>query len=289
MVTSIPRHDFPTEETAEAIAARAQSTNRVIARLEGSEMAGSRALSSTLTVAKSYCATDPEATKFETWEAWVTAMQVGSALFAAGTALEGPVPSRIGVDGEVKNLPATGPKPYLHAGAWLTSFYLAVICRENQRLEQLAQVPVSFLRASGAVFDEFIYDWVEALQSFWAGRAEDMWNKLVAAAKGTAPETIGNTDTELVLKILYPPINLFDRYQRVDTAQFNEALVDALTWHKQYWTADEARSLSSDGLVALAPLALACLARDGGFPIEVESEYLPKELLEFGWAGEVDA
>lgn len=40
---------------------------------------------------------------------------------------------------------------------------------------------------------------------------------------------------------------------------------------------------------ALGPLAIACMARDAGMPIEVQSEYLPKELLEFGWVGEVDA
>ncbi|MET9478993.1 immunity 49 family protein [Streptomyces sp. NPDC006638] len=41
-----------------------------------------------------------------------------------------------------------------------------------------------------------------------------------------------------------------------------------------------------DGSFALGPLAIACLAYDGGFRIEVESEYLPKHLLERGWLGE---
>lgn len=43
--------------------------------------------------------------------------------------------------------------------------------------------------------------------------------------------------------------------------------------------------MSSEGLVSLGPLAIACLARDAGFPIEVESEYLPKALLDFAWTG----
>ncbi|MGA5166236.1 Imm49 family immunity protein [Streptomyces lavendulocolor] len=38
--------------------------------------------------------------------------------------------------------------------------------------------------------------------------------------------------------------------------------------------------------LALGPLAIACLAYDAGFPIEVESEYLPKHLLTHGWLGE---
>ena len=112
-------------------------------------------------MAKWHCLTDPEAAKLETWEAWVTAMQVGCALFDSATATEGPVPCRIGSAGEVKNVPATGPTPYTHAGAWLTSVFLATICRENDRLDRLMRVPVSFLRESvpgGAVFDDYVYD-----------------------------------------------------------------------------------------------------------------------------------
>ncbi|WP_406730541.1 immunity 49 family protein [Streptomyces sp. NBC_01794] len=250
-------------------------------------MSRSRALDSALTVANSYCAIDPEASKFETWEAWATAMQVGSALFDAAMATEGPVPCTVGSRGEVKNLPATGPTSYTHAGTWVTSCYLAVICRDNARLERLMQVPVSLLRESGAVFDEYIYSWVEALQSLFFGR-EDVSEKLEAAFHGTDPDVVRVADKETTLKLLYPPINLFYRYVKRDAAEFNEALFEALTWHKEYWTANEARSLSSDGLVALGPLALACMAHDYDFPIEVESEYLPKHLLTRSWVGEYD-
>ncbi|WP_240499260.1 immunity 49 family protein [Streptomyces prasinus] len=291
MITSVPCHDFRTDNAAEAMAPLIDGTRRVLDRLERPEMSRRRALSSTLTMAKWRCLTDPEAAGLETWEAWVTAMQVGSALFDSATAAEGPVPCRIGSAGEVKNLPATGPTPYTHAGAWLTSVYLATICRENDRLDRLMQVPVSFLRASvpeGAVLDDHVYDWVEALQSYWAGRATEMWDKLVSAVKGTDPEREGVTDKETMLKILYPPLELFHRFQLREIDQFNTALVDAATGHKQFWAGDPARALSGDGLVALAPLALACMAYDNEFPVKVESEYLPKHLLRRSWVGEFE-
>lgn len=287
MVTRIPRHDFRTGDVGEAIAPIVKSAEEVLGELETSEFDRFDALDYTLTVAKWRCLTDPTAETFATWEAWVTAMQVGCALFDAGMATEGPVARRIGVDGEVKSLPATGPQEYLHAGNWLTTYYLAAICRENDRLNRLAQVPVSFLRASGVEFDEYIYAWVETLQNAWLRRRE-MWDTLVTAVNGTAPEAAQVASQELMLKILYPPLELFHRYQRQDAAQFNAALVDALTWHKEYWTADETRSLNGDGLVALGSLAIACMAHDAGMPIEVDSEYLPKELLQFGWVGEVE-
>ncbi|MFC5721991.1 immunity 49 family protein [Streptomyces gamaensis] len=287
MGTRIHRHGFRTDNEAEAMAPIVKSTKEVLDEIETSEFDRFDALGYALTTAKWSCLTDPEAAELTTWEAWVTAMQVGSALFISGTAAEGPVSCRIGSMGEVKNLPATGPQEYLHAGEWLNSFYLAAICRENERLERLAQVPVSFLRASGAEFDEYIYAWVEALQNSWFGRQET-WGHLVAAVNGTDPEAVRVASKELMLKILYPPLELFHRYLRRETEQFNAALVDALTWHKEYWTANEARSLSGEGLVALGPLAIACMAHDAGMPIEVESEYLPGHLLTRSWIGEYD-
>lgn len=288
MVTSISRHDFRTDNAAEAMAPILKGAKRVLDRLETSETYRADALGDLLTTAEWHCLTDPKAGEFETWEAWVTALQVGCGLFDAAVATEGTVPCRVGSKGEVKNLPATGPTYYTHAGAWVTTFYLAVICRDNERLERLMNVPVSLLRESGAVFDEYIYSWVETLQSLFHGR-DDLGAKLQAAFHGTDPEVVRVADKETTLKLLYPPINLFYRYVKRNTAEFNEALVEALDWHKQYWTGDEARSLSGDGLVALGPLAMACMALDNDFPIEVESEYLPKHLLKRSWVGEYEA
>ncbi|MFD9521341.1 hypothetical protein [Streptomyces sp. NPDC059979] len=54
--------------------------------------------------------------------------QVGRPAVAA--ALE-TVEVRVGTLDEVRKLPATGPQEYLHAGNWLTAFYLAAICRAS--------------------------------------------------------------------------------------------------------------------------------------------------------------
>ncbi|MFC9229413.1 hypothetical protein ACFTZI_10670 [Streptomyces decoyicus] len=43
------------------------------------------ALGTTVTLAEAHCLMDPRAAIFPTWGAWVNAMQVGSALFAAAT------------------------------------------------------------------------------------------------------------------------------------------------------------------------------------------------------------
>ncbi|MFD4032139.1 immunity 49 family protein [Streptomyces sp. NPDC058637] len=64
------------------------------------------------------------------------------------------------------------------------------------------------------------------------------------------------------------------------------ALVEALEPHKAYWTADDDRENDIEGLWAIGPLAIACLAYDGGFPSGVESDYLPVQLLNRSWLGE---
>ncbi|MFI1398184.1 immunity 49 family protein [Streptomyces sp. NPDC020681] len=238
-----------------------------------------------LTLANWACLTDPAVGEFATWETWVTAMQVGSGLFISGAAESGPTPSRVGTKGEIKNLPATGPQDYLHAGNWLTAYYLAVICRENERLDQLARIPVSFLRASGAEIDECLYAWVETLQNAWFSRPET-WDTLAAAIDGTDPEAPHIADAELMLNILYPPMEVFHRYQLQEPEPFNSALEKAVTWHREYWSGDEARAVSGAGLVALGPLAIACMAFDADIPVEVESEYLPRYLVERRWVGQ---
>jgi hypothetical protein len=263
-----------------------ETVNWILDEFAGSPVLRPQALGAALTLAQQYCALDPQAMKFETWQAWVTAMQTGSALFAAGTAPAGTtVVCRI--KERERTLPATGPESHLNAGTWVTSFYLAMICRDNDRLRRLAEVPVSLLRDSGAAFDEYAYSWVETLQSFWLGR-QDVGDKLVAAVDGTKAEALRYADADLMSKILYPPLILLYRVIRRAPAEFNKALADALRGHKAYWAADETRATSADGLVALGPLAMACLARDQGIPVEVESDYLPKALLEYAWIGEVE-
>ncbi|WP_234430896.1 immunity 49 family protein [Streptomyces sp. NRRL F-4489] len=83
--------------------------------------------------------------------------------------------------------------------------------------------------------------------------------------------------------VLYPPINLFYHFVLKDEAGFSPALEEALKLHQMYWTMTEERRADVDGSIALGPLAIACLAYDGKLPIEVESEYLPKHLLQHSW------
>ncbi|MDF2269327.1 immunity 49 family protein [Streptomyces coacervatus] len=281
----ISRHTLQRSDVAADVASLDRSVAWALEDLEEAPEAISDALQSALIRAETLCIEDPQAGQHETWEAWVTAVQAGCALFAAAEAVEGTVQARIAR--EVWTVPATGPQPHANAANWITTFWLCVVCREKERITKLCQVPTSLLRASGAEYDDYMYAWVEALQAYWLGRP-DLSNKLVAAAQGTRPEAARIASPELLSKIVWPPIELLHQLLRQDHGQFNNALAEAVQWHRDYWTADEERSQLSSGVVALGPLAMACFAYDAGIRVTVESDYLPKALLERAWVGEFE-
>ncbi|WP_407549091.1 immunity 49 family protein [Streptomyces sp. Pv4-95] len=280
MVSIIPRPPLPTENAEEGLAVLQENSQELIDGLEERSTRLGDTQRITLTLAQSRCLLDPRASIFPTWDAWVNAMQVGSAVFAAATTTEDHVQCRIAHKDRI--LEATGPQWYVNPGSWISAFYLALVCRERNRITALCQVPLSLLRENGSQFQEYHYAWIDTLQTYWLG-GPDLGPKLVAAVDGTEPQVV--SDPETVGKLLYPPMEMFHRIIRKDNAGFNRALTNALQWHKEYWS-EETRAFQASGLVALAPLAMACLAHDAGIPIEVESEYLPATLLGRNWCGE---
>lgn len=281
MVSIVSRHPFPPGSPA-GIAILQEDSSEQIEGLEADSSDLGEALRTALVLAKSHCLLDTTGQKLPSWESWVSAMQLGSAVFAAATTTEPTVTCRIA--DKDRTLQATGVQPYTNAGTWLTAFYLAVVCRERDRITALCRVPISLLRESGAQFDEFQYQWIETLQEYWVGTG-DIVPTLTAAVHGTDPEASTLADSETVAKLLYPPMELFHRFITRNNEEFNRSLDYALQWHKDYWS-EESRAIQSSGLVALAPLAMVCFARDAGMPIEVESEYLPSALLDRSWIGE---
>lgn len=225
---------------------------------------------------------DPQAVWIDTWEATVHAMQAGSALFLAANATEGEIEFRFGAD--TLRRAAVGPNMDANAVLWLDALWLAMICRERRRIDVLAAIPQDLLRASRIVYDEFVYSWVGALQTYWT-RGEGLVDQVLSAMAGTDPAGLRQLDPVDVLQRYYPPIEMFYHLTQRDDAKFNDSLYNALELHRQYWSTDE-QANSPFGYIALGPLAIACLARDAGVTIEVESEYLPVHLLAGTWVGE---
>ncbi|WP_199443716.1 immunity 49 family protein [Umezawaea beigongshangensis] len=285
MPVVVARHDIDAAIAEEHAARAAAELGDSIARVARNKPKALRSvLVYSLMETAGRCVADPGAESAETWGPVVSAMQAASAQFALATATEGEVEIRLA--DQVFTVSPTGPTYQTDVGAWLRALYLAMICRERGRIDRLAAVSIDdVLRASGARYDEYAYSWVRAWQTYW--REEDgLVDSVLNAMRGTDPEALSTADEDVVLHLLYPPIELFYLLTQRQDDRFNASLANALELHKRFWGRDDERRGDPDGYIAWALLAVACLARDAGVVVEVESEYLPRHLLEGTWVGE---
>ncbi|GGU66148.1 immunity protein 49 of polymorphic toxin system [Streptomyces cavourensis] len=283
MTVTVARHTVPQidEQVTERLD---EDLEKSILNLDASPTVFGMALNEAVLRMQVHQALNPRGNRFATWDATVSAMQVGTAAFAAASITEGQIETRI--DHELRTINATGPQFYANAGNWLTALWLVLVCRDQHRMDQMCQVPLSLLRASGAEGDEYVFHWVDSLQTYWQERP-GLPEKLTATIEKSHPDIASIVPRDLLQHVLYPPINLFYKFFRRDHDGFNEALLEALELHKAYWSTPE-RAGDIAGFLALGPLAIACLAYDASFPIEVESDYLPIRLLDRSWVGEFD-
>ncbi|MEU7581482.1 immunity 49 family protein [Streptomyces sp. NPDC041068] len=233
-------------------------------------------------------ANDPDGGSLETWEAWVWAMQTGSALFAAATAPQDTVECRVA--DHALHLPATGPVPAADARAWLDAFYLAVVGREQDRLIRLCHVPMDDLRKAAPV-DEYVFHWIETLRGYWLRRPmDDVVQHLIATMETSHPHVATRTPGDFLNLVDYQPIALFHRLIAGDREAFAQTLAEALAHHERYWSDKTDANGATPPLsrVALGPLAIASIAYDADFPMDTTSPYLPKHLLHRDWLGEFD-
>ncbi|GAA1937300.1 hypothetical protein GCM10009837_74420 [Streptomyces durmitorensis] len=264
------RIDTPTAAKAPDVAALTHTTAEAMARLAEDPSALGDAFASALTLSHAHCATDPEAAHVDTWDAWATAVQLGSALFTGAQAQE----CRLGED-RVRQLPATPAAPPADARAWLDAFYVAVVCRQKHRADRLCEVPLEVLRQDDSV-DAYVLHWIDTLRTYWAERSmDDVVGKLITTMETSQPASLTHTPKDFADLIDYQPVALFHRLVTRDHDAFAEALAEALAHHGTYW----GDSAAPRARVALGPLAMAGLAYDHGFPVALKQPYLPTYLL----------
>lgn len=235
---------------------------------------------------------DPEVAELDTWEAWVIDMQMHYALFKIMTSPEGE-PLELMIHHKVRKTKGFGPDYSANAGNWTTAFFLAVICREQERYRELCEISVETLReygeSEGTRYNPYVYYWIAALQDFVLGRP-DLGENLLKAMELSAPEQSEIGTAESLDKLIFPQLNAFRYLVERDSDRFNEALAEGLVSHAEFWTTED-RVNEIDGVFHLGLLALACLAYDTAevdpdFSFEVESGYLPKHLVRRSWYGE---
>ncbi|ANP51551.1 hypothetical protein J2Z21_009072 [Streptomyces griseochromogenes] len=259
-----------TVATAPDLAELAHATAESIAHLGQDPTGLGDAFASALALAHARCATDPKAAHVGTWDAWATAVQLGSALFTGAQ----PQECHLG-EGFVRQLPATPAEPPADARAWLDALYLAAVCRQKDRIGRLCEVPLETLRQDDSV-DEYVLHWIDTLQTYFSGRSmDDVVEKLLATMESSMPDALTHAPKDFVNRIDYQPIALFHRLIARDHDTFAKTLAEALAEHAGYW----GESPAPRARVALGPLAMASLAYDYEFPVDTTQPYLPMYLL----------
>jgi hypothetical protein len=82
-----------------------------------------------------------------------------------------------------------------------------------------------------------------------------------------------------VLDVAWPVLELaWTAYNR-DTPAFDEAMWKALEGHKHYYAKAEGKK-DMLGMIALGPLAMAVWAKDLGVNTTVESDYIPRWIID---------
>jgi hypothetical protein len=229
------------------------------------------------------CITDPDANWADTWDSFARAMQAGSAVFVVASQNEGEVEFRLG--DEVVQVAAIGSSMQNDARTWLDALYLAMIFRDQTRINFLAGVPIDLLRSAGLNYDDYVYSFIRMWQAYWSG-AENLVELILDAMRAADPELAVESTPRTVLQVYFPIIETFYQFILRDEAKFNETLAKALDLHREFWTKDEESEAETRGFVALGLLALAGHAKDMGLSIDVASEYLPDRLLHGSRVGE---
>ncbi|MFJ6717439.1 immunity 49 family protein [Streptomyces sp. NPDC091259] len=258
--TGAPDLDALTRATAESVR-----------RLDRDPAGLGEAFGSALALAHAHCADDPDGAWIDTWHAWATAVQLGSALFCGAQ----PQECELGEDLVVR-LPETQADPPADARAWLDALYLALVCRQTERVGLLCRVPLERLREDDSV-DEYVLAWVDTLHTYLSrrGSMDDVVGKLLDTMRTSVPEHLTHAPKDFVNRVDYQPIALFHRLVAGDRDAFAQTLAEALSEHGGYW----GDSAAPRARVALGPLAMASIAYDRGFPIDAKQPYLPAYLL----------
>jgi hypothetical protein len=192
------------------------------------------------------------------------------------------------LDGQAVVVDSAVDSGFVNAADWLNAFFLAAVGREKPLLDTLCQVPVELLRGSSAHVPEYSILLAEALQTFWAPGDRDFYRLAHAAAVATSPSDpkvsdhalcVGGPLTDLLWSLMKALPGSPDGQAGVE--RFNKSLGIALDYHRRYWSKEEDnRVRDAYGFLALPLLGMASIAYDSKVPVEVESDYMPRPLVE---------
>jgi hypothetical protein len=177
----------------------------------------------------------------------------------------------------------TGPSGATDAVNWIKAFHLNMINREQGNLDSLCLYPTELLREAnqhGVHVGEYAYAQVDMLKAFWLGEPDIQNIALEALRAASDVNTLGENIIDYALNVASYEISLFIQ-ALMDQENFTRQLTEAVERHKKhFFIGKDKRVNDSRYFLALGPIAMSVLALERGLSIEVESDYIPRCVIE---------
>jgi hypothetical protein len=170
-------------------------------------------------------------------------------------------------------LPTVGP-PALPQ-RWLDAWYAALVARDERTLDLLAGFPDADLHPDTEPYETPLRAALKALR-VQPSSARSAIERAIELAR---PPHLRYERAWVTASFRIPIFRTIRALAQRDEADFQASLTAAVAGHKKYWGTPKQRLLII-GMVARAPLALACVAHDLGIPVRAETEYLLPALIE---------
>jgi Immunity protein 49 len=177
-------------------------------------------------------------------------------------------------------LPTAGTTGYLNTGNWIDAFHLACICREPSINDSLCEYPTERLREAskhGVHSSEYAFAHVEMLKAFWRDDPK-LSEYFIKAYKTTIEETDENY-VDYAINIASYEIQLFGHLHH-EPEKFSEVLAEAVERYKKHFFANEELCNATRYFLATGLLAMCSIAFMRDIPIDVESDYIPRCIIE---------
>ncbi|MCH1925091.1 immunity 49 family protein [Shewanella sp. C32] len=180
------------------------------------------------------------------------------------------------LDGDLVELCGSETCDYTDSNTWLNTYYCALLMRDIEAINSLAQVTPEIFAQATIPSDGFDLAFVALLKGIFQQDSDIVYllrTALISEVDGTPErEKLANH----LLEPLLPVIRCI--FTPDADAEFNEKMQEAVQMHKQYWKDDKS---APEGWIALPLTALAALAKArNGWQLDFETDYIPQWLVD---------
>ena len=230
---------------------------------------------SAVAVAASLHLTDPGSR--QVLEALQLCREALNALFECAMAGDGPTRMPLG-PGELATFVGTPAPGSVDVDNWLDAFHLNLVFGDLVALRRLCVFPTAVLREAYSKAGEHRYLFKEALCAYVRLEA-DVPDRIARALEAVDPVHPDPAERARDASLATPQMTVF-RHIAARDFNFGAAMQRAIELHTQYWSASHDNARNPRGFLSIEFLGLAVLARHVGLRCDVETPYLPMDLIQ---------